>query len=212
MTDSPHTPASDASAVSEDSYEPGDAFDIDEFEFDAVPLRRRVDGWTPERQAAFIQALAETGCVADACRAVGMSERSAYALRARPEAVSFRNAWDAALDYAIRRLSDAALSRALHGVAVPRFFRGEKIGETRHYDERLTMFLLRYRDPLHYGKFLDRGEHRGHPEGAALALVEATAAVREDAGYVTIIEKVKRAGQRLHQIVTRFQQTEQNGG
>jgi hypothetical protein len=207
MSDSSHTNASRAEPEQPDDAD--DVDDIDEFEFDAVPVRRRVDGWTPERQAAFIQALAETACVADACRAIGMSERSAYALRARPEAVSFRNAWDAALDYAIRRLSDAALSRALHGVPKRVFFQGAQIGENRHYDERLTMFLLRYRDPLRYGKHLDRNEHCGHQEGAALALVEATAAVREDAGARTIVEKVKRAGQRLHEIVTGFQQAEQ---
>ena len=211
MSDSHDSNPPDPSAEPADieEFDDDDEFDIDEFEFDAVPLRRRVDGWTPDRQAAFIQALAETACVADACKAVGMSERSAYALRARPEAVSFRNAWDAALDYAIRRLSDAALSRALHGVAVPKYFRGEQIGEVRHYDERLTMFLLRYRDPLRYGKFLDRAEHRGHQEGAALTLLEAETAVREDGG-LPIAELVKRVGQRLHEIVMRFQETERS--
>ena len=205
MTDSPPTGAPDTFA------EPDELDDIDEFEFDAVPLRRRVDGWTPDRQAAFIQALAETACVAEACRAVGMSERSAYALRARPEAVSFRNAWDAALDYAIRRLADAALSRAVNGVAVPVFFQGQQIGERRRFDERLTMFLLRYRDPLHFGKHLDRWEHRGHPEGAALALLEAKAAVREDGG-LSMADLIKRVGQRLREIVTRFQDIERRGG
>ena len=208
MSDSPPAREPDSPAETDEVDPPAD-FDIDEFEFDAVPVRRRVDGWTPGRQADFIEALAETACVADACRAVGMSERSAYRLRVRPEAISFRNAWDVALDYAIRRLSDAALSRALNGVAKPVFFQGNQIGEQRHYDERLTMFLLRYRDPLRYGKHLDRSEHCGHQEGAALALVEATADVREDAGDVTIVEKVKRAGQRLHQLVTRFQEAEQ---
>lgn len=150
-------------------------------EFEPAHPRPRFDGWTAERQAAFIQALGESACVAEACRAVGISERSAYALRARVDAVSFRNAWDAALDYAIRRLSDAALSRALNGVAMPVFFQGEQIGERRYYDERLTMFLLRYRDPLRYGRWLDRREHSGHAEGSALELAAAKRAVREDA-------------------------------
>ena len=130
------------------------------------------------------QALAESACVAEACRAVGMSERSAYALRARADAISFRNAWDIALDYAIRRLSDAVVSRAISGVAVPVFFQGEQIGERRYYDERLAMFLLRYRDPLRYGKWLDKQEHRGHGESDALELNDAKAAVREDAGLL----------------------------
>lgn len=151
-------------------------------EFEPAHPRPRFDGWTAERQAQFIQALGESACVAEACRAVGMSERSAYSLRARADAVSFRNAWDTALDYAIRRLSDAALSRALKGVTMPVFFQGEQVGERRYFDERLTMFLLRYRDPLRYGKWLDRRDHFGHAEGSAIELAAARRAVREDAG------------------------------
>lgn len=177
-------------------------FDPDAFEppeFEPAQPRPRFDGWTAARQATFIQALAEGGCVADACRAVGMSQRSAYALRARADAISFRNAWDAALDYAIRRLSDAVLSRALHGVAVPVFFQGQQIGEKRHYDERLAMFLLRYRDPLRYGKWLDRREYSGHPEGNAIELATARRAVREDAG-LSAVEMGERASQRFAEI------------
>lgn len=62
---------------------------------------------------------------------------------------------------AIRRLSDAVVSRAINGVAVPVFFQGEQIGERRHYDEQLAMVLLRYRDPLRHGKWLDKREQRG---------------------------------------------------
>ncbi len=174
----PHEPSADAAArfaadAELDRFEPP--------EFEPARPRPRLDGWTPNRQVAFIQALAESGCVAEACGAVGMSERSAYALRARIDAISFRNAWEVALDYAIRRLGDATLSRALHGVAVPVFYRGEQVGERRHYDERLAMFLLRYRDPLRYGKWNDQREWRGHPEGPAFELNEAIEAVREDA-------------------------------
>lgn len=105
----------------------------------AVPLRTRHDGWTPERQHDFITALAETGCVAEAARAVGMSPRSAYNLRARAEANIFRQAWDIALDYAIRNLTDVAVSRAINGVARPVFYKGEQVGERLHYNERLTL-------------------------------------------------------------------------
>ena len=124
-------------------------------DFDAVELRHRHDGFTPERQVDFIRALAECGCVDAACKRVGISTSAAYALRARTDAHSFRFAWDAALDQAIQRLSDAAYSRAIHGVATPIFYKGEQIGERRRYDEKLTMFLLRYRDPVRYGAWMD---------------------------------------------------------
>lgn len=128
------------------------------FAFDVVPLRNRHDGWTEERQRAFIAALAESGCVTEACQAVGMSSQSAYRLRRDFEARGFRHAWEAALDYAVRRLSDAAFSRAIHGVPVPHYYQGEVVGEHRRFDEKLTMFLLRYRDPMRYGKAWDRLE------------------------------------------------------
>ena|SRR3712207_6271443 len=51
--------------------------------FEPVPRRYRHDGWTPERQKAFIEALADTGCVT---RAAGMAQANCYALRRAPGA------------------------------------------------------------------------------------------------------------------------------
>lgn len=133
-------------------------------DFEPAPSPARHDGWTAERQLDFIEALAETGCVADACRRVGISTTSAYALRRRVDAMAFRQAWEAALEYAIRRLSDAVYSRAIHGVPVPHYYQGEQVGEHRRYDERLAMFLLRYRDPASYGRALDEFVHDYVPE------------------------------------------------
>ena len=125
-------------------------------EFTPVPVRPRHDGWTAEKQIAFIEALAETACVEEACRRVGMSDSAAYKLRRRPCGWAFKRAWDAALDYALHRLEQAALGRALNGVPRPIFKNGEQVGEWRHYDERLTMFLLRTRRPQRFGKWVDR--------------------------------------------------------
>lgn len=149
--------------------------------FTPVAVRGRHDGWTPVRQDAFIKALAETANVEEACAAVGMSPRSAYNLRARVDAESFRQAWDAALDYAVDRLADAMMGRALHGVAVPVFYKGEQIGERRRYDERLGIFLLRTRAPERYGKWRDgMVVHRAHPDGAAKLLDHSLRALAED--------------------------------
>jgi hypothetical protein len=124
--------------------------------FTPVPLRARQDGWTAERQIAFIEALAETACIEEACRRVGMSDSAAYTLRHRPSAAAFRKAWDAALHYAAYRLDHAAFSRSLNGVPRPVFYKGEQVGEWRHFDERLTMFLLRHRRKHWYGKGTDQ--------------------------------------------------------
>jgi hypothetical protein len=124
--------------------------------FEPAPLRHRNDGWTVEKQYAFIEALAETGIVEDACRRVGMSRTSADNLRRRPEGVHFRRAWEAAIDYSLYRIEEDAFTRSRRGVARPIFHKGEQVGEWRHYDERLTMFLLRARRPQRYGKWIDR--------------------------------------------------------
>ncbi|HUE78883.1 MAG TPA: hypothetical protein VMN38_04560 [Sphingomicrobium sp.] len=142
------------------------------------PLRPRHDGWTAEKQIAFIEALAESGCVEEACRRVGMSDSAAYNLRRRPCGAAFRRAWDAALDYSLSRLEQAALGRALNGVARPVFHRGEQVGEWREYDERLTMFLLRARRPERFGKWIERMLAPGLDDDAS----ESDAAIRLDGG------------------------------
>ncbi|WP_284054320.1 hypothetical protein [Stakelama marina] len=155
-----------------------ESFDAD---FEPVPTRQRHDGWTPDKQREFIEALAASGCVDSACRAVGMSTAAAYNLRARTDAQSFRCAWENALEYAVSRLSDAALSRAIHGVVRPVFYQGEQIGERRYYDERLAMFLLRYRDPVRYGAWRDSVAAERHPDQPALGLARSLNALGDHA-------------------------------
>ena len=65
-------------------------------DFAPVPRRYRHNGWTPERQLAFILRLALLGGVSAAAKAVGMSRESAYRLREHPGAESFAAAWDKA--------------------------------------------------------------------------------------------------------------------
>lgn len=150
--------------------------------FHPIPLRERHDGWTADRQIAFIDALAASGCVTDAARTVGMSPRSAYRLRAHPEAGSFRLAWDNALELALHQLQDAVLSRAIKGVPIPHYFQGKKVGEHRRYDERLAQFLLRTRRPGVYGRPAEALDFAPSPELYAIALARAILAVNRDTG------------------------------
>lgn len=64
--------------------------------------------WTGEKAAAFLKALARTGKVAPAARAVGMSRQAAYRLRAR--APQFAALWLTAMA-AAREQRTAARSR-----------------------------------------------------------------------------------------------------
>ena len=120
-------------------------------DFEPVPRNYRHDGWTAERQRAFIAALAETGSVKAAAKRINMSAEGAYYLRRQPGADSFRAAWSAALDHGVQRLTDLAIDRPIEGVPVPIFWRGEQVGEKRTYNERLMMFILRHHMPDRYG-------------------------------------------------------------
>ena len=100
--------------------------------FYPVPTRSRRDGWTAQRQADFLGYLAETGSVMGACEAVGMSRKSAYALRARAGAESFAAAWDAALGGPVRNVTVTDLEfLAHHGLIRPVMFRGRYRGVSR---------------------------------------------------------------------------------
>ena len=97
-------------------------------QFTPVPVRRRHDGWTPERQVAFIEALAQCGCVDEACDRVGMGRSSAYELRERDNADSFRAAWEAALD---QRRPDVARRNAIDGDPSLRGLKRHRLREAR---------------------------------------------------------------------------------
>ncbi|MGY2733215.1 hypothetical protein [Sphingomonas sp. UYP23] len=116
-------------------------------EFTPVPRKYRHDGWTPERQKVFIEALADTGSVSRAAAMCNMAQANAYTLRRAPGAEEFRRAWDAALDYGVQRLKDIAFERAIEGELVPVIAAGKVIGYRRKRNDALLMFCLR-----HYGQ------------------------------------------------------------
>jgi hypothetical protein len=151
-------------------------------EFEPAQLRPRHDGWTAARQIAFIEILAATKCVDEACRRVGMSDTSAYELRNRPCGAAFSKAWDLALEFQLDRLEQAAIERSINGVPRPIFFKGEQVGEYRHFDERLTMFLLRGRRGTRYGRAAELAlppwrdaDHRRYALDDALASIAISA-------------------------------------
>ncbi len=126
--------------------------------FTPVPRKgQRHDGWTETRQRAFIEALADTGSVAAACKAVDMSQGGAYYLRRQPGAQSFRAAWHKALDLGVERLEDVAMERALNGVEEPFYVYGNHVGTRTRYNDRLLMFMLRNRAPERFGNSVTKG-------------------------------------------------------
>lgn len=117
-------------------------------DFAPVPrVYNRHDGWTPERQRAFIGALADTGCVDRAAQMVNMAQTNCYTLRRAKGAEGFAKAWDAALGQGVKRLKDIAFQRAIEGTLEPVIAGGKLIGHKRKFNDALLMFCLR-----HYGE------------------------------------------------------------
>ncbi len=112
----------------------------------ARPEQTHPDRWTKAKMAGFLRELAACHSVAAAAQAVGMSRQSAYKLRNRLKGEPFDVAWEAAFQHGYDALHQAALERALFGVEVPVFHKGEQVGSRTHFDERLTCFLLAARN------------------------------------------------------------------
>lgn len=76
------------------------------------PRRTNADyRWTVPKVTAFLDALAKSGRVADAARAVGMSRQAAYKLRARLDGPRFRAAFEGARKTGIRARAAASRER-----------------------------------------------------------------------------------------------------
>lgn len=99
--------------------------------------------WSARKKVEFLRALAATHSVKAAAKAVGMSRQSVYRLRSRLKGRAFDLAWDEAFHHSYHNLPYAALERAMNGVEVPHYYKGEIIGTSRRYDERLTVALLK---------------------------------------------------------------------
>ena len=106
--------------------------------FSPVPIRKRTDGWTRARQAAFLGALAETRSVSAAARKVRMARETAYRLRKLRGAESFAAAWDAVLKRVTpdrRKVTPQERARrAIEGLLKPMMYRGKHVGTVRKAD------------------------------------------------------------------------------
>ncbi|HEX8055212.1 MAG TPA: hypothetical protein VF481_01015 [Novosphingobium sp.] len=121
---------------------PGEPLASDLTAAEPRPQNRQGDRWTAPKMAAFLRQLSATHSVSAAAQSVGMSRQSAYRLRSRLKGSPFDLAWDVAFQHSYDNLAHAALERALNGVEIPVFHKGEQVGAYRKYDERLTLKLL----------------------------------------------------------------------
>ncbi len=137
--------------------------------FDGVALpdtRKRLAGWSADRQRLFLNTLAETGSIHLASSAARLSARSAYRLRAR--SIAFAAGWDSAILLSVGRLMAIALDRAINGRVEQIFENGELVGERRVPSDKMLTWLLARLDPR---RFALPWEQRGDadPQAAAVA-------------------------------------------
>ena len=133
--------------------------------FNPVPrIRKRRNGWKPETQADFIEALSRCGCVSRAAKAVGMTARSAYRLLDADGADSFAAAWDQAIARGIERIREEALDRSLNGAWVPVFRRGKLVRMEHRINDRLAIALLSGRESSVAGRREQAASRRRYRE------------------------------------------------
>lgn len=107
----------------------------DLLEFEPVSVQPRVNGWDPEAQRAFIALLATTGSKRRAAMAIGRNAFGIDQLLKRPDADSFRSAYDRAMAIAAQNgamklatgVADAAARNAQ--LTPPSRLRGQKPDE-----------------------------------------------------------------------------------
>ena len=97
--------------------------------------------WTPARQRAFLEALAESCNVKLAAKKAGVSTSGAYVRRGKDG--SFRAGWDQALATGFAQLEMMLLERALHGVEKIVIARDGTKTVMREYSDRVALALLR---------------------------------------------------------------------
>lgn len=110
--------------------------------------RRPPKGWVDE----FLRWLSACPNVTRACRAAGISKKTAYKHRAKYP--SFADKWAEALQEGIAAAEDEAWRRAVHGTMRPVYDKGKVVGHIREFDNNLLMKMLAAHKPEVYSERL----------------------------------------------------------
>ena len=149
-----------------------------------VELRRRRDGWTAARQHIFLHTLANTGSVAHAAEAAGITPKSAYRLKNHAKGAAFAKAWDACMMRAANRLVAVAFERATSGTPRTVWRDGCIVAKTQDPSDKMLMFLLQNLLPALFAENADlkaRSDLIAAIQGSFDEAMAAVADVNEDA-------------------------------
>ena len=96
----------------------------------------------------FLRLLSETGNVTKCCTALNVSRVSIYTQRRK--CPKFAEQWTQALEHAVELLEDEGLRRAFEGIERDVWYKGEVVGQERHYSDTLLMHRLQAEKPEKY--------------------------------------------------------------
>lgn len=103
---------------------------------------QRHDGWTPERQVVFFDAVAEGLSTERACQVAGMSPSSAYAFKRRAAGQAFALGWRAAQQLGRDRIADKMMARAIDGYVETVTRPNGDVIERHRFDNRMAQAML----------------------------------------------------------------------
>ena len=103
---------------------------------------RESNGWTIQRQRAFLEMLAQCGYVDRAAGLVGMTRQSAYYFRQSAAGRAFDLAWDAALLLARQRMIDQTYELAFEGSVEQIYRDGKLVQEKRKRDPKMLLATI----------------------------------------------------------------------
>ena len=157
---------------------------------DLAQPKERHDGWSPDRQVVFLEALSRTGNVKAAALYTGLSRESAYKLRRRPDARAFAHAWDAALIHARAWFEDELMDRGLNGWSEAVWHQGEEVGTRERWSAPLFLSALGRLD-----KMVERVDMAGKPARAAAANFDTLLeGISEGSDCAELVNEIDAAG------------------
>lgn len=125
---------------------------------------------SPERRAAFLKVLSDTGNVQTAAESIDVLRSTVYNWRRKDK--EFSKAWDEALDIAADRVEAVFWDRVINGVEEPVFYQGKQVATVRKYDNRALLEFLKAAKP-------DKYREKGIPDGQIVIQISGADEIKE---------------------------------
>ena len=114
-----------------------------------APRKKAADAKvTPAFKKKFLKLLSEVGNVSKCCQALSVSRPVMYNHKLKDP--KFEQGWAKAQDMAIELLEDESFRRAFEGIEKDVWYKGEVVGQERHYSDTLLMNRLQAEKPDKY--------------------------------------------------------------